>query len=40
MTNKEKMIQRINETIQKLNEEYIRDVMVCADTLLDIQKNK
>lgn len=40
MTNKEKMIKRIIETVEKLNEEYVRDVMICADTLFDIQKKQ
>lgn len=40
MSNIEKMIQRINRTLQELDENYVRDIMVCADTLLDIQRKK
>lgn len=37
MTNEEKMIERIHETISKLNPEYIRKVMIYSDTLYEIQ---
>lgn len=40
MTNKEKMIARINRQLSRLCEGYVRDVMICADTLLDIQREK
>lgn len=37
MNKTEKMVERIIETLQKLNPEYIRKVMVYSDTLYEIQ---
>lgn len=40
MSSTEKMQERIVETLSKLNEGYIRKVMVYADTLYEIQEEK